>query len=236
MGYPPYPGDVAMRVPIWFSLMVALFLLFLLPLLFAHVMTAGLVKLHLNPASALLLVIGIIVGGMVNIPVKRIARSDAIQSHPLAAFGMFGPFPQLSRSRLETIIAVNLGGCVIPTMLALYEIAWIAGAKPGLMWAVGVACLVNIAVCYVLARPVPGLGIAMPGLVPGLVAALLALVLASDEAPAVAFIAGVTGPLIGADLLHLRDIERISAGVLSIGGAGTFDGIVLSGILAAYLA
>jgi uncharacterized membrane protein len=52
----------------------------------------------------------------------------------------------------------------------------------------------------------------------------------------VAFVAGVLGPLIGADLFHLKDISRVSAGILSIGGAGTFDGIVLSGILAALLA
>jgi len=229
-------GENAMRVPIWLSLLAALFLLFLLPLLFAHVMASGLAKLHLDPASAILLVIGIIVGGMVNIPVRRIARNDAVETHPFAAFGMFGPSSAFTRSRRETIIAVNLGGCVIPTILAVYEIAWIAEAKPGLMWAVAVASLVNISVCYALARPVAGLGIAMPGLVPALVAVLAALLLASDEAPAVAYIAGVAGPLIGADLLHLRDIERISVGILSIGGAGTFDGIVLSGIVAAYLA
>jgi uncharacterized membrane protein len=46
----------------------------------------------------------------------------------------------------------------------------------------------------------------------------------------------VLGPLIGADLLHLRDIEELETGIASIGGAGTFDGIVLSGIVAAYLA
>jgi len=44
------------------------------------------------------------------------------------------------------------------------------------------------------------------------------------------------GPLIGADLLHLDDIEAIGAGVASIGGAGTFDGIVLSGLAATVLA
>lgn len=59
----------------------------------------------------------------------------------------------------------------------------------------------------------------------------LALLLVPDHAPPIAFVAGVLGPLIGADLLHLRDIEKIATG-----GAGTFDGIVLSGILAAYLA
>jgi uncharacterized membrane protein len=52
----------------------------------------------------------------------------------------------------------------------------------------------------------------------------------------VAFVAGVAGPLIGADLMHLKDITKVSAGMLSIGGAGTFDGIVLSGVLAAVLA
>ena len=76
----------------------------------------------------------------------------------------------------------------------------------------------------------------MPGFVSPLVAAGLAMLLAPTEAPAVAFIAGVVGPLVGADLLHLREITKNAVGVASIGGAGTFDGIVLSGIVAAYLA
>jgi uncharacterized membrane protein len=49
-------------------------------------------------------------------------------------------------------------------------------------------------------------------------------------------VAGVVGSLVGADLLHLADVRRIGTGMASIGGAGTFDGIVLSGIIAAYLA
>ena len=40
---------------------------------------------------------------------------------------------------------------------------------------------------------------------------------------------------VGADLLHLKEIEQSTVGMASIGGAGTFDGIVLSGIVAAYL-
>ena len=76
----------------------------------------------------------------------------------------------------------------------------------------------------------------MPGLVPAIAAAALAFLLARDQAAPVAFIAGVAGPLIGADLFHLREIGRTATGIASIGGAGTFDGIVLSGIVAAYLA
>jgi len=63
----------------------------------------------------------------------------------------------------------------------------------------------------------------------------MALLLAPTFATPVAFVAGVTGPLVGADLLHLRDIERMATGMVSIGGAGTFDGILLTGILALYL-
>lgn len=71
---------------------------------------------------------------------------------------------------------------------------------------------------------------------PAAIAALSALWLAPEQAPQVAFVSRVLGPLIGADLLHLRDIESLDTGIASIGGAGTFDGIVLSGIVAAYLA
>ena len=99
-----------------------------------------------------------------------------------------------------------------------------------------IAGIVNIAVCYFLARPVQGVGILLPGLVPAAVAAILALIFAPSEAAPVAYVAGVAGPLIGADLLHLKEIEQSAVGVASIGGAGTFDGIVLSGIVAAYLA
>ena len=73
------------------------------------------------------------------------------------------------------------------------------------------------------------------GLLPAAIAALMVLLFAPWEAAPVAYIA-VAGPVIGADLLHLKEIEQSAVGMASIGGAGTFDGIVLSGIVAAYLA
>jgi uncharacterized membrane protein len=68
------------------------------------------------------------------------------------------------------------------------------------------------------------------------VAAASAFLLFPHLAPPVAFVAGVTGPIIGADLLHLKEFTQTTTGIASVGGAGTFDGIILSGILAAYLA
>jgi uncharacterized membrane protein len=218
------------------SLFVFLLLLVLLPLLFGQLMAASLVKLHLSPAVALLLMIGIILGGLVNIPVKRIVQDRDVVVHPLAIFGFSDAWPELRRVRRQTIIAVNVGGCLIPTGLAIYELAHLAAFDPQLLSAAAVACVVNIAVCYPLARPVPGIGILMPGLIPPIIAATLALILAPEQAAPVAFVAGVAGPLIGADILHLKDIQKSAVGIASIGGAGTFDGIILSGIVAAYLA
>jgi uncharacterized membrane protein len=143
--------------------------------------------------------------------------------------------------RRDTVIAINVGGCVIPLLLAVRQVLTISEAGGWPMQALLLVVLGNIAACYLVARPVQGVGIAMPGLVSPLAAVGLTWLLMSSpqyaplRAP-VAFTAGVLGPLIGADLLHLREITRVSVGVLSIGGAGTFDGIVLSGVLAAILA
>jgi uncharacterized membrane protein len=218
------------------SLFVFLLLLLLMPVVFGELMAMSLVKLHLSPQAALLLVMAVIVGGLVNIPVKRIVHERVVPVHPLAVFGLRALWPEMRRERRETIIAVNVGGCIIPTGLALYELLQLAAQSAPALWAALVAGIVNIAVCYLLARPVQGVGILLPGLVPAAVAAILALIFAPNEAAPVAYVAGVAGPLIGADLLHLKEIKQSAAGMASIGGAGTFDGIVLSGIVAAYLA
>lgn len=81
-----------------------------------------------------------------------------------------------------------------------------------------------------------GVGIVLPGLVPPVVAALAALAIDEPVAPALAYVAGVLGTLVGADLLNLPRIRKLGAPVASIGGAGTFDGIFLSGLIAVLIA
>jgi uncharacterized membrane protein len=224
-----------MKLLSWLSLAATILLLALLPLLFGQMMLAGLGKLHLSPQAALALMIAIIFGGMINIPVRRIRHGKKVTAHPLALFGLGEVLPRLQRVRQDTIIAVNLGGCLIPAGLALYELANLAALGWPALAEAGIAAGLNILACYLMAQPVAGIGIVMPGLVSPFIAASLALLLAPESAAPVAFIAGVTGPLVGADLLHLKDIEKVAVGIASIGGAGTFDGIVLSGIVAAYL-
>src|SRR5207302_2776156 len=92
------------------------------------------------------------------------------------------------------------------------------------------------AVCHILAQPVPGLGIALPVFVPPISTAIVALLLSRRDAAPLAYIGGSMGTLIGADLFNLDKVQGLGAPVASIGGAGTFDGIFLTGILAVLLA
>jgi uncharacterized membrane protein len=227
--------DASVIVLVWLSLAISLVLVVLFPFVFSEMMIEGLAKLHLEPSTAVAVVATVFLGGLVNIPVARMAREDEVLVDPLAAFGLFGWWPEIRRIRRETVIAVNVGGCLIPTGLAIYELAYLAAVDPSTLWAAGGASVIAIAVCHLTARPTPGVGIVVPGLIPALVAAVSALILAPEQAPPVAFVAGVLGPLMGADILHLKDVLRLGSGVMSIGGAGTFDGIVLSGVIAVYL-
>ena len=98
------------------------------------------------------------------------------------------------------------------------------------------ATAVVAAVCYWLSRPIPGLGIAEPVFVPSVTTAIVALLLSREQAAPLAYIGGSLGTLIGADLLNLGNIRGLGAPVASIGGAGTFDGIFLIGIVAVLIA
>jgi uncharacterized membrane protein len=79
-------------------------------------------------------------------------------------------------------------------------------------------------------------GIVVPMFVPPLVAAGVGLILAFRRAPPLAYVAGSMGTLIGADITNLWNLAPLGAPFVSIGGAGTFDGVFLTGIIAGLIA
>ena len=211
-----------------------------LPLVIVDAMHDALEKLHLSPPMATLTLLGIFFGSLINVPLWRVDRHEP-QAMPVGWVRTRMGWVPLERSRTQTIVAANVGGCLIPAALAIYLTSFILSAVPQAKMALGLAVLVNVIACHWLARPMPGLGIALPAFVPVLLAVGMAwLLLAGSQYQAVrapvAFIAGVSGPLIGADLLNVRRFREFSAGVVSIGGAGTFDGIVVCSLLSAFLA
>jgi uncharacterized membrane protein len=76
----------------------------------------------------------------------------------------------------------------------------------------------------------------VPVLAPPLITAVVAVLLSRRLAGPLAYVSGSLGTLIGADLLNLDKLHGLGAPIASIGGAGTFDGIFVTGILAALLA
>lgn len=168
-------------------------------------------------------------GSYVNIPVARLPAETIVTPVLVDYFGVPYVVPAVHEWP-GTVIAINVGGAVVPTALSVYlTVKNRFGARAFLAVTI-VALLVHS-----LARLVPGVGITVPTFAPPLAAAVVAMVLAWRRAPALAYVAGSMGTLIGADLTNLGRLDGLGAAVASIGGAGTFDGVFLTGVIAMLL-
>lgn len=177
-----------------------------------------------------LLLISSLLGSYINIPVATLPSEQILSGQNVTYYGMQYVIPEVVDWPGPTI-AVNIGGAVIPLLVSLYLIKKFRIYGPALL-----GVIVVTLVCHQLAHPVRGIGIALPVFVPTLVTALTATLISRKYAAPIAYIAGSMGTLIGADLLNLGRIRGLGAPVASIGGAGTFDGIFLTSILAVVLA
>ena len=188
------------------------------------------VSLGISSGTALFLLFASLIGSIFNIPVAELHPEPVMSDRVVDFFGMRYEVPVVSHWQ-GTVIAVNVGGAVIPTLLSLYLLV------TRNLWAKGVLATVIVAlVMHWLANPVPGLGIAVPVFAPVITTAAVALLLSRENAAPLAYIAGSLGTLIGADLSNLDKVAGLGAPVASIGGAGTFDGVFLTGIIAVLLA
>jgi uncharacterized membrane protein len=226
-------GQMQNYLPItapFFALLVGLFVLLVI-LIEVNILRYAYTRLGVSSGTAFLLLLASLFGSYVNIPVwefpEQVVRTG---QEVVTYYGMQYRVPVVEQYP-GTIVAVNVGGAVIPTALSLYLLAknelWVSG----LLTTAVVTWLVHM-----LAEPVQGVGIAVPTFVPPVVTALAALVFARRHVAAVAYAGGSLGTLIGADLLNLGAVRGLGAPVASIGGAGTFDGIFLTGIVAVLLA
>jgi uncharacterized membrane protein len=187
-------------------------------------------KIGVNHRYVFSLLLLSLLGSYVNIPVAELPSEPMVRDREMYFFGMRHMIP-LVEGATRTVIAVNLGGAVVPTVLSLYLVV-----KNRLYVRAAIGVAIVAVLMHALAQPVRGVGIALPIFVPPLVAAGVALLMSRRLAPVLAYVSGSMGTLIGADLLNLDKISGLGAPVASIGGAGTFDGIFLTGILAVLLA
>jgi uncharacterized membrane protein len=184
-----------------FAVLVALFLLIfvLIPL---GLMKYAYERLGVNSIGAVLLLLASLGGSYINIPIAVISQGSPIASHVVVYFGMHYQVPPATDWG-GSVLAVNVGGAVIPALLSAYLlIRW-------QLWLAGLATTVAVAaVCYRFSSLVPGLGIAVPVFIPAIAATIAALLLSRKHAAPLAYIAGSFGTLIGTDLMNLWEAGR----------------------------
>ncbi|MDA1337467.1 MAG: DUF1614 domain-containing protein [bacterium] len=212
-------------------MMIAPFLLIILAILavpallffgFFKVLQVGLENLGFAPELVFITLLVMLVGSFINIPLGKRKLIEVTQPH---FFGL------LHKKRLLMQgLSLNVGGAIIPLLIAGFLLFRVPLEETL------IAIFLMTFIAWKLSRVVPGRGIVVPVLIPPLFAALFAFFLAPGEPALVAFVSGTLGVLIGADLLHLPKVMRGDVGVMSIGGAGVFDGIFLIGIVSALLA
>ena len=216
--------------PGFFSILVILFagLIILIQL---RILRYAYMRLGVGPGAALLLLFGSLIGSYFNVPITVLPGGEQVQSGQIVDFfGMQYVVPVV-RSWPGTVLAVNVGGAVIPAIMSTYLVI-----RYQLWFKAAIATAVIAAIIHSMATPVPGIGIAVPVFAPVVTTAILAFILSREYAAPLAYIGGSMGTLVGADLLNLDKINGLGAPVASIGGAGTFDGVFLTGILAVLLA
>jgi uncharacterized membrane protein len=213
-----------------FLLILSFFFLLLMALIELGILEYAYAKIGIGRKHMFALLVLSLLGSYINIPVAELPAREVVSDHQVTFYGMRYIIPFVVDGP-RTLIAVNLGGAVLPTILSIYLLIKNRLYLLGLL-----SVIIVTAVIHYMAYPVRGVGIAVPTFIPPLVTTAVALLLSRKHAAPLAYIAGSLGTLIGADLLNLGKIPGMGAPIASIGGAGTFDGIFVTGIFSVLLA
>ncbi|MDD1672864.1 MAG: DUF1614 domain-containing protein [Methanomicrobiales archaeon] len=220
-------------------ILIGLFLI-VLPLLFLSLIGTTFVKLGFTYHEVIFILFLTLVGSFINIPLRTIRGGPAhVREEEYSMFGMLYHIREITP---KTTIAINVGGAIIPISISAYLIYnSIIKLDPIIVPLAFIGVIIVSVIVKQVARPIRGLGIVTPFFIPPLAALACGLLLSTltsetIAAAIIAYISGTLGTLLGADIANLPRIKELGAPLVSIGGAGTFDGVFLSGIIAAFLA
>ena len=131
------------------------------------------------------------------------------------------------------IIGINVGGALLPIFISIYLMI-----KNRIVWRVFLGIIIVAYVTYNFTY-VSSSGIVSPfplWLLPPITASLYSIVAAiksKKKAASLAYSSGTIGVLIGADILHLKELLSMPpSGMAVIGGASILDMVFLTGIIA----
>jgi uncharacterized membrane protein len=185
-----------------------------------------------------------LVGSYVNIPITTVKAEVPIYTYrDVRYFFVTWRVPQVEMGVRKTVITLNVGGAIVPILISTYLVLFSipvcsTDALSSYVQLLAVMAVVTLST-HRSSRIVKGLGIATPMFGPPITTALVTLLIdlvSPMSCPTqIAYVGGTMGALIGADLLNLGKLPEVGAPMASIGGAGTFDGIYLTGIMSVLL-
>ena len=219
---------------LWYYIFFVILIFVVLVLIFTGVIGITLGAVGFTPLTIVLVMVACLIGSGINIPLYKIKTTrPMVHEEYVRWLGITYRVPRVSYGETSTQIAVNVGGALIPTSLSVYLLTI---SSVSIVTLSLIAVLIVTLVTHLVARPVKGVGVVTPAFISPIVAAISALLLSPAHPVIVAYVSGTLGTLIGADLLNLGKIPELGAPVASIGGAGTFDGVFLTGVIAALIA
>lgn len=217
---------------LFFAVLLVL-LLAVVALIFFGAVSIAFSNIGFTPLTIFLILLATLAGSFINIPLFKLRTTiPMVHDDYVNWFGIPYRIPHVEYGTAITVVAINVGGALIPSAVSVYVLAR-SSLSIIILSAIGVLAVAVIT--HLVARPVKGVGIATPVFIPPIAAAVVAFILSPHAPTVVAYVAGTLGTLLGADLLNLRKIPKLGAPVASIGGAGTFDGVFLTGIIAVLL-
>jgi uncharacterized membrane protein len=182
-------------------------------------------------------------GSFVNVPVATLeSRVPIVTVREVSVFGVRWRVPEVRVGVKRIHVLINVGGALLPVIVAGYLLGQPilrTGSVFDEYVAVAAVLVMVTVVVNRSAQVIGGLGVATPAIVPPLITVIATVIvnwiMPLHNPAQVAYIGGTLGTLIGADLMNLERIRDVGAPAVSIGGAGTFDGIYLTGIVSVLL-
>lgn len=233
---------------IFAALLILVALFFLFVFLPVSMVAEAFSKLGLTPAQGVLMLIAIVVGRAADIPVFTSERLIVVPRPRSMHFSMDQQGRPIhieeepANELVKQVFAVNVGGCVLPVLLSATFLASLhfSGEAAGAYKWIAFVMIMVAGGCYAITRAHPLTGLRVPLIMPALMTFVSVYFFVPEPyRPVAAYIAGTIGTLIGgniAPLLTPRIRNQVGTPKVSIGGAGTFGGVFVAGILAVLLA
>jgi len=155
---------------------LTLILISLVVFVFVFMTEAAFQGIGFTPLQVIVILAVTLLGSAINIPLLHISSwEDIVTVKEVQFFWITYRIPTVAPEQITTLVAVNLGGAIIPVFVSVYLLGQHISLLPQSLGA-----LVTSIIVHLVARKVPGVGIATPAFIPPIGGALTAYLIAPN--------------------------------------------------------